>query len=567
MDEIVGPLIAIVIGVTAAVFVIWVVLAVFMRLLAILVVYWIAAFTVGAIAGLVAGLLLPLRVLSGRAAVKPSIASPDKVVDNKVMKIPPRGMQKHFGWDRAWPVYNPYQARLDALAVIAETKVLLGMAWTRTKPKAKPKPASATPGTAAGKVKSVLSAATTTAPGIAWLAVAAVPTAGFVAATWVSIAFWLLVMLVLGGVVYLIQVAWVTAYRWWEKLGRRRARASLKCHVCYRETDTPSYKCKNPACTVIHRDISPGPLGMLQRRCSCDVSLPTTVGKAAKVLDALCPYCDSPLAEGSGTRHTVQIPVIGSVGAGKTRLFAASAAAVDAYVGSRGGSIVPLTDGATEFLTYAKTVVETAQKTDPTAVRLRPEGMPYRLEFDGRTIEIQMMDAAGESFTNMDKTQGLNYIDNAGVLLLVLDPLAFDGVNEEAQRSGAIEDVAITAGDQEDAYASVVDRLRAENVDLRRKRLAVVLTKTDVLQKLSVGSDIAPGNSNAIRQWLYDSGEDGLIRRIEDDFAKVDYFAVDSMGDLTFNDPRNPVAVLQWVLDVSNTKISLVAAPAAVPAR
>lgn len=564
MDEL-GPLIVIVVGIAVAIFVLWVVVALLMRMLAILVFYWIAAFAVGAIAGLIAGLLLPLRVLSGRAAVKPTSASPDKVVDNKVMKIPPRGMQKHFGWDSAWPVYNPYQARLDALAVIAETRAVLAIAWTRTKPK--PKPSTTAAGKAAGKAKGLLSAVTTTAPGIAWLAIAAVPTAGFVVATWVSIAFWLLAMLVFGGVVYLLQVVWVTAYRWWEKLGRRRARASLKCHVCYRETDTPSYKCKNPACTVVHRDISPGPLGMLQRRCSCGTSLPTTVGKAAKVLKALCPYCNSALAEGSGTRHTVQIPVIGSVGAGKTRLLAASVVALDAHVGSRGGAIVPLTDGATEFLTYAKAVMKTSQKTDPTAVRLKPEGLPYRLESGGRTIEIQMMDAAGESFTNMDKTQGLNYIDNAGALLLVLDPLAFDGVNEEARRSGTASRVAITAGDQEDAYASVVDRLRAENVDLRRKNLAVVLTKTDVLQDLSVGGDITPGDSNAIRQWLYGNGEDGFVRRIEDDFEKATYFAVDSMGELNLDDPRNPVAVLQWVLDVSNTKVSLLAAPAAVKTR
>lgn len=119
MDDL-GSLIFVGIAIAAAVFVAWVVLALFMRMLALFVFYWIVSFSAGLIAGLIAGLLIPLRVLSGKASVKPAIATPDKVVDNKVMKIPPRGMQKHFGWDRAWPVYNPYQARLDALAVTAE---------------------------------------------------------------------------------------------------------------------------------------------------------------------------------------------------------------------------------------------------------------------------------------------------------------------------------------------------------------------------------------------------------------------------------------------------------------
>ncbi|USI89652.1 TRAFAC clade GTPase domain-containing protein [Rhodococcus pyridinivorans] len=557
-----GAVVAFFMALAAIVFVLWVIAAVFMRILAILVFYWIGAFALGAVAGLITGLLLPLRVLSGRAAVKPDVASPDKVVENKVMKIPPRGMQKHFGWDNAWPVYNPYQARLDALAVISETRAFLATAWTRTKPKA----STSTPTANTGKAQSVLSAVVTTGPGFAWLAIAAAPTAGFVAATWVSIGFWLLVMLVFGGVVYAIQVSWVTVYRWWEKLGRRRARASLKCHVCYRETDTPSYKCRNPTCTVVHRDISPGPLGMLQRRCSCGTGLPTTVGKAAKVLEALCPFCANPLAEGAGTRQTVQIPVIGTVGAGKTRLLATTVVGLEAHLASRSGVLVPLSDGATEFLTYAKNVTRTSQKTDPTAVRLKPEGLPYRVETDGRSIELHMMDAAGESFTSMDRTQALSYIDTAGALLLVLDPLAFEDVNEEARRRGTENWVAITSGDQEDAYASVVDRLRAENVDLRRKHLAVVLTKTDVLQSLSAGLTITPGDSRAIRQWLDANGEDGLVRRIEDDFENVTYFAVDSMDDLDLSDPRNPIAVLQWVLDVSNTKVSILAVPAAAPA-
>ena len=566
MDDL-GSLIFVGIAIAAAVFVAWVVLALFMRMLALFVFYWIVSFSVGLIAGLIAGLLIPLRVLSGKASVKPAIATPDKVVDNKVMRIPPRGMQKHFGWDRAWPVYNPYQARLDALAVTAETRLLLRAVWTRTRPAnlASAMKVGKSKGSAPSGSKGVASAATTTIPGLLWILFAAVPTAGFFVATWVSIAFWLIAMLVFGGAVYLIQVVWVTLYRWSEKLGRRRAKASLKCHVCYRETDTPSFKCKNPICEVIHRDISPGPLGMIRRRCACRTSLPTTVGKAAKVLDAVCPFCDSALAEGAGTRYTIQIPTIGSVGAGKTRLFAASTAALAAHVKTRGGEIVPLSPASTDFLAAAKDVVKTSQKTAKTPVRAQPEGLPYRLDVNGRTIEIQMMDAAGESFTNMDMTQSLHYMDSAGVLLVVLDPLAFENIREEVQRSGGARRVEIAVGDQEDAYASVVDRLRAENVDLRRRNLAVVLTKIDVLQSLTAGRELTPGNSAGIRQWLNGHGEDGLVRRIEDDFEKVTYFAVDSMSSLALDDPRNPVAVLQWVLDVSNTKISLLATSVASP--
>mgnify|MGYP001020185006 CR=1 FL=1 len=104
------------------VFVCWVVLATLLRVFAWIVFYWCFAFGAAAVAGLVTGLVVPLRVLSGRSRTKPEIATPDGVVAQRVITHPPRGFAKHFGWDRAWPEYNPYQARRDAAAVHARAR-------------------------------------------------------------------------------------------------------------------------------------------------------------------------------------------------------------------------------------------------------------------------------------------------------------------------------------------------------------------------------------------------------------------------------------------------------------
>lgn len=564
MDELggfVGALMLGAVAIAAVFFVLWVIVAILMRVLAYLVLYWIITVTVAAFAGLIAGLLIPLRVLSGKAAVKPSIASPDKVVANQVMKIPPRGMQKHFGWDNAWPVYNPYQARLDALAVIAETRHLVRIVWSKSTPNS---PASSSNTAKVGpaakkasKTKKALGTVFASVPGLLWLAIAALPTIGFIAAVWVSIGMWLATMLMFGGITWVIQWLWVSLYRWIERGGRKHRRAELRCPYCYNVTDIPSYQCIGPGCNVVHRDISPGPLGMVRRRCACGHALPTTVGQAAKVLVAQCPYCDNPMSEGAGTRRTVQIPMIGTTAAGKTRLFVAGSAATEAHLGPRGGTVEPLTPQAADFMSMARDAMGSSRPTLQTPAD-KPIGLPFKLTLGAQVVELQMMDAGGETFKSMDRTQSLAYMDNSELLVLALDPLAFDAIREQGKRMGADRKVPITGGDQEDAYATVVDRLRSENVDLRKKSLAVVLTKADVLSMLPAGRDLDATTSDGVRQWLFNYEEDGFVRRIEDDFSKVTYFSIDSMGRLNPLDPRSPVRVIQWILDTANTKIAVI---------
>lgn len=564
MEDVVGPLIAILAGLTAAVFILWVLVAVFMRVLAILVVYWCAAFLVGLVVGVVAGLALPLRVLSGRASVQPDIATPEAVVANKVLATKARGAAKNFGWDRAWPVYNPYQARNDARAVVADTSALVSQIWAKISPNRWNRPS--TPATASGKKKSGVVAklrfVITSAPGIAWLVVVAVPIAGFFLGVWISILFWLAAMAIFGGAVYLLQQVWIVAYRWFDRLVRRRERASMKCARCYGETATPSYRCANPECPIIHRDISPGPLGMMHRRCECGTRFPTTVRAAAQHLTAVCPFCNEDVAQGSGTRRTIQLPTIGAIAAGKTRLLVAGATTLEQRIVDQGGSFVPLTTPAVMFMQLARDLMRTSQSTAKTQLSQHPEGLPFGIEVGQRKLELHFVDAAGESFVNMDTTQSLGYLDTADVFLLVIDPLGLPGIYEQAVRAGLDRRLEIATADQEDAYASAIDRLRAENVKLRQRKLGVVLTKLDVLQNLPAGAGMTPGVSDGIRQWLIDHGQDGLVRRLEDDFVDITFFGTDLMQPLALADPRHPVHVFQWLLDKSNTKINIGPAPA-----
>jgi len=560
MDEIAALLgILLVVGlVVAAVFyVCWIILATLLRIFAWVVFYWAVAFSLGAVAGLIAGFIVPFRVLSGKSAIKPDIASPGRVVAGQVIKHPPRGFTKHFGWDRAWPVYNPYQARRDAVAARDEVQLLLSAAWSKVSSNVR-KPTLDTSGSGAKKVGNISLSIVRTAPGIIWGIFVPIPFFGFLVGAWSSFALWLLMMVVIGGAVYLGQQVWILGYRWLDRGIMLRRRASVKCPSCYETSPRPSYRCVNPLCSIIHHDVSPGPLGVIHRRCACGSTFPTTVGAASKVLVALCPVCGDELAPGSGVRRTIQLPAFGAVGAGKTRLFAAALTAADQQFSVTSGSLEPLNADAEAFLRASAQAISAGTATDKTLHTVRPAGRPIKVtDPTGKVLELQVMDAAGESFIDWHTTEELTYVNSAQAMVFVIDPLAFPRIELELMAERDRPQVVIAAGDQENAYAFVADRLRSENVKLSTRHLAVVLTKADVLRRLPSGEHMDPTTSDGVREWLMVQEQDGFVRRIESDFGDVRYFAADSMARRGPHDPLNPLHVLQWALRSQRVPITL----------
>jgi hypothetical protein len=526
-------------AIAAIFFALWVAVAAMARVFAWLLVVWIAAFAAGLVVGILVGVVLPPRVLRGKAGEEPEIATPDAVVAGRVLGDAPKGQAKHFGWDRAWPVYHPYQAKRDANAVIAQTKrtVKRAFGWLF---------------------------AHDFMP--AWVAVLLPPFVGFAIGAWISTVVWYVVMGLLGGVVYVIQQAGVLGYRWYDRLLLRRRRATLRCAKCYRVTTTPSYRCSDATCTTIHHDLRPGPLGIIHRRCGCGTSIPASVSGAAKHLVTVCPYCLQDVPKGSGTRRVLPVPVIGAVGAGKTQFLSCGVLELQSRVESLSGSLAPASPVAEAFLKAAATAVVSGQRVSKTAWEDRPEGVPLILAVNGREVEVQLMDAAGENFVDWERSQGLGYIDSSDVLLFILDPLALPKVTEQMRVAKMDGIVPIAQGDPEDAYASVVDRLRAEDVRLGSKSLAIVLTKVDVLHTLPGVASLDPSESGSIKSWLRSNGADGFIRRVDQDFKLVEYFAVDSFGTRDGHDPLHPVRVLDWVLRTTDPRLSVVPRVSRVPA-
>lgn len=531
MEEGLGWVLLIIAVIAAIGFALWVAVAAMARVFAWVLVFWIATFAAGFVVGILTGVVLPPRVLRGKGEEKPEVATPDAVVAGKVLGDAPKGRAKHFGWDRAWPAYNPHQAKRDANAVVAQAK--------RT-------------------VKGAFGWLFDHEPVAAWVAVLLPSFVGYAIGAWISTLVWYLVMGLLGGVVYIVQQIGVLVYRSYDRLIRRRRKATLRCAKCYRVTTAPNYRCSNTSCSTVHHDVRPGPLGIVHRRCGCGTRIPATVGGAAKHLVTVCPFCLQDVPKGSGTRRVLPVPVIGAVGAGKTQFLFSGVVELQSRIESLGGSLTPISPIAETFLKAASVAITSGQRVAKTAWEDRPEGVPLVLALQGRELELQLMDAAGENFVDWERSQGLGYIATADVLLFILDPLALPKVTEQLRVANKGDVVPIAQGDPEDSYASVIDRLRAEDVRLGAKSLAIVLTKLDVLQALPGLGSLDPSEGASIKSWLRSNGANGFIRRVDHDFKRVEYFAVDSYGTRDGLDVLHPVRVLDWALKTTDPRLSVI---------
>lgn len=550
MEEVAGWLFAFVAGVAAVGFALWIAVALLMRLVAFLVYYWVILCSLLFIGGLFVGLWLPWRTLQGRGFVEPRLLTPELVVAGQVLGAAPRGESKNYGWDHAWPNYVPFQGKDDGIAVLREARSWIGGKWTRARGGVT-MPSLGKPSRAAA-----VSAGKQGVPGFAWLLFVPIPFAGLWVGVWVSVLAWFVIMFALGALVSLAQQLGLLVFRWNDLARRRKDGASMKCIYCFHQTETPSYRCSNPECNHVHRNILPGPLGVAYRRCECGTQLPTTIARASKVMQAVCPVCNQDMPQGSGLRKSIEIAVIGAIGAGKSRLIAASTVGLQDRLARDGAELAPLTPEGQRIIEQSREDLRTKTPTIKTARAARPRGVPLVVTpAKGRPVELHLFDAAGEYFADWDSTSELRYLDNARAILFVLDPLALTTVAHEMEVAGRDGEVVIASGNQEDAYASAIDRLRQEGIPTKKRSLGVVISKGDVLVSQSCGQGLASASSADLRRWLINQNEDLFVGRMERDFKVVEYFLIDSMETDDLDSDRHPLVPVAWVSKVSGAPL------------
>jgi hypothetical protein len=480
--------------------------------------------------GIIIGVILFAVALVRGLGTKPDLIEPAAYRDERQAAKPARTGE--FKPDKAWPVYPFRQAWADLTKVWAEIGVCYRAVWKW-------------PGESFFSDRR--------GSPFAWWLIFPIPVVVIICllATGVaaSVCYGLFALVSLGctGVTMAVFSPIAIILRGVDAARRKLLRTEVSCPRCFHVTPWPAYRC--PGCSSLHRDIRPGRLGLIVRRCECGTMLPTMNLRAASRLRAACQRCRRPLPAGAGAVRDVRISIFGDPAAGKTRLAYAGLSSIRATAEEAGLAFEFPGQSSKERAEVGVGRIESRQDTAKTPDAL-PVALTFRLGVGLRSTLTHLFDTAGELFRDPQMHDSLGFLAQSQGLVYVIDPFSIGSVRKQlANRSGRRSHRV--PADPEAAYGEVVQRLRDGGVAAAGQRLAVVISKADLLQAAGVE---LPADSDLIADWLMRSGAHNLVLSARREFAEARFFAVASQAG-EYGGPADPGTPLRWLLGSDGVRL------------
>jgi hypothetical protein len=266
----------------------------------------------------------------------------------------------------------------------------------------------------------------------------------------------------------------------------------------------------------------------------------------------VCKRCKAALPAGAGAVRDIRVPVFGDISAGKTRFLYASLSSLMVTAEDAGLGVDFPDEDSQEQAEFGLGVIRSGRETAKTSTNAQV-ALTCRLGSGRRSELVHLFDAAGEHFRSARRPDALRFLDDGQGLVYILDPFSIEAVRKQI---GGVDAPAVrlahaAAGDPELTYDEVASRLRDTGVPASRGRLAVVISKADLLR--SAGLDL-PAGSQAIAQWLWDHGVHNLVMAARRDFAEVRFYTVASQV-ISPGGPDDPGAPLRWLLRVHGSRL------------
>ena len=343
-----------------------------------------------------------------------------------------------------------------------------------------------------------------------------------------------------------------------ERWRRGRMRIQAACMRCFHVTPWPAYQC--PSCGRPHHDVRPGRLGLVTRRCQCGRHLPTLASRAGWRLTPLCQRCGAALPEGAGAVRDIRIPVFGDISAGKTRFLFASLNSL-MLTARRARLDLSFPDKDSQDLAeFGFSVIHSSRETAKTSTNAQV-ALTFRLGTGHRSEFVHLFDAAGEHFRDARRPDALRFLDDGQGLVYILDPFSIETVRKQLGAQ-ALRLAHAAAGDPELTYDEVASRLRDSGIPASAQRLAVVVSKADLLR--SAGLNL-PTESAELARWLADAGVHNLVLAARREFAEVEFFSVASQ-EVAPDGRDDPGTPLRWLLTAYGARLPADPADPAGPA-
>jgi hypothetical protein len=343
-----------------------------------------------------------------------------------------------------------------------------------------------------------------------------------------------------GGILRALEWAW-----------QKAVRAEASCPHCYFVSPRPAYRCE---CGELHRDVRPGRLGVLARRCQCGRAHPTTVLRADGHFPAVCQRCGVPLEGGAATVRDVRVPIFGDVSSGKTRFLYAALDAVTALARHGGVPFSHPTEDARREAERALHVIRSGAETTKTSAGSLPTALTCSIGKGATRSLVHLFDAAGEQYGDGGLHDQLGFLHSSRCLVFVIDPFSVPAIRDRiaGANPAAVAQANPAEGDVELFYTGVVHRMRDSGVRADAQRLAVVVSKADLLD---AGGMQVPSESNAIADWLTGLGLHNIALSARRDFAEVRFFTVHSTAYGSTAPGRAAADAIAWVLTTSGVRL------------
>lgn len=479
---------------------------------------------VGLLSGVLWGCTVPIVTLTGYSRWQPrTITAQD--VKQGTSNLPRLRGDNPFGRDPAWPSYLVAQSRVDLSEIWHRTVGTLGKGWRKCRD---------------------IGDGWDNPVGWVVVVVGLVPV--YLTVSVGALAAVVAILLICGAALLVVTASWllvVGVLRSGDYLVRRLRGASGSCPLCYHVSSLPAFPCAQ--CQQVHRDIRPGLLGAVWRRCICGARLPTTVLRAAFQLQTSCPNCLAPLRSGAAVHRDIRLPVFGPVSAGKTRLVYAGLRALREQAATASASVEFTDEQSKQAFDQGDEIVRDGGDTTKTPAGQLPTAITAQITTTRRKALLHLFDAAGEFYIDRSDNSELLFLDHAQGLVFVVDPFSIPWVQDQLGGSGQIMLVRANAAvDKPDAvYRVTAGRLRDYGVRTSSQRLAIAVTKADLLVKLPLARNLHP---HRVKEWLLAAEMDNLVLAAERDFAEVKYFLVASVHSTRAADPMSPANPFAWLI-------------------
>ncbi|MGW2422064.1 TRAFAC clade GTPase domain-containing protein [Streptomyces sp. NPDC001709] len=327
----------------------------------------------------------------------------------------------------------------------------------------------------------------------------------------------------------------------------------MLCPSCFERVPYPAYDCPRATCRRRHADIRPGTFGLFRRRCACGERIPTLLMlmSADARLSGHCvhEHCGKPMNPDAGHMPELILPLIGGRAAGKTQLMAAMVKSLE-NAAENGGPAIRLADPESSAnQRVLNEVLEIQGHTRPTQKTL-PRAHSFVLGTGRAERLVHIFDTAGERFVNREETDALRYTREARTFVFVLDPMAVDAFWTRLDPAGPKVDRTLASTvDPEDVFARSVQTVRTMGTRLDKARLAVAVTKRDLLTGQPALLPDRPDDSDTAREWLCERlGLRNLVKTMDLEFGEVRFFCTAAVADDQARVDPSIAAFVGWCL-------------------